>query len=100
MTWFMPRALITPNRNVGNYQSSGTTNIYVQNNYDGYGGLWNGYFSRTSGMNYGVPVMTDPIYSMPSCNYGIPGWLQKSFENNMLFSFVQGMFGGGGGCGC
>ncbi len=97
MTWFMPRALVTPNSNVGRYRTSGTTNVYVQNNYGcSTGGLWNGYYSRTASSDAGIPIMTDPRYSMPYNNCGIPSWLQKSMENNMLFSFVQGMFGSGG----
>ena len=98
MTWFMPRILMTPNRNSGNYPSSGTTNIYIQNGYSARtGGMWDGYYNRMSARDAGIPITTDPRYNITSCNYyGMPSWLMKSMENNMLFSFVQNTFGSGG----
>lgn len=95
---------MTPNTYVGRPPSNVNTNVYIQNYYGdtNSGGLWNGYFSRTSANNNARPIMMDSRYYNTGY-YSIPSWLQNAMENNYLFSFIQGMINGGssgGGCGC
>jgi len=102
MTWYTPRLLMKPNINVGRPTAFSKTSIYVNNYYgnNGSGGLWNSYYSRMSAQNAGTPVTMDPRYYCSNYNYGYPSWVERAIDNSYLFSFLQGMIGGGGGCNC
>ena len=103
-THYMPRLLIRPSVYTGKMASSGTTNIYVQNNYGSggcsTGGLWNGYAYRNSSYNCGTPVTMDPrYYTMAGTGYNccggswLPSWAQKAVENSFIFSMLENVFG-------
>ncbi|MBR6099103.1 hypothetical protein IKP85_05085 [bacterium] len=111
---YMPRVLMKSSA-VSGTRSFGSTNVYIQNNYGtnyNGGGLWNGYFQRTSSYNSGTPVTMDPRYYGNQYSYGgygygcnMPHWTQQAVEGNFVFDFLKGVFGGGngngnGGCFC